>query len=129
MKSAACQTSLGVNGARFGLEWYDGRHFRRSRTFRRLDVTGPIRHHDVLPPSAAQWKEKPSFGQLGGRGGCNGEREDRRQAHTSSSGCVARMDQNNNFRPISPTRGAVWVPRIFPKLPLVNVVLGLPSTG
>ena len=38
-------------------------------------------------------------------------------------------DQNNNFRPISPTRGAVWVPRIFPKLPLVNVVLGLPSTG
>ena len=41
----------------------------------------------------------------------------------------SEYDQNNNFRPISPTRGAVWVPRIFPKLPLVNVVLGLPSTG
>ena len=41
---------------------------------------------------------------------------------------AAIQSQNNNFNPNSPTRGAVWVPRIFPKFPFVKVVFGLPST-
>lgn len=36
--------------------------------------------------------------------------------------------QNENFNPSSPIRGAVWVDKIFPKVALVNVVFGFPST-
>ena len=37
-------------------------------------------------------------------------------------------DQNDNFNPSSPIRGGVWVDKIFPKVALVNVVFGFPST-
>src|SRR5215472_16977274 len=37
-------------------------------------------------------------------------------------------DQNDNFSPSSPTRGAVPVERILPKFPFVSVVFGFPRT-
>ena len=41
---------------------------------------------------------------------------------------IGPEDQNENFNPSSPIRGGVCVDKIFPKVELVNVVLGLPST-
>jgi hypothetical protein len=41
---------------------------------------------------------------------------------------IGPEDQNENFSPSSPIRGGVCVDKIFPKVELVNVVFGLPST-
>ena len=41
---------------------------------------------------------------------------------------IGPADQNENFSPSSPIRGGVCVDKIFPKVELVNVVFGLPST-